>query len=453
MFKPFATFPKIAQAVMLSAFLALGSLSAAPADSPPDLSDKISEEVVKLGPIFDAKKWDEGIAMIDDLISKVEPGSFDVAFLNQLKAQAMANKGDNAGMTKALEASLKIADSLGLFRFPKLLPISEQDTLTYLSTLYVQEAQTPGKSIDFQRDAYTKAYAYSRRLIDHASSVKPEQQALAAQILFYQATLDPANVDTTLIKRAMEEVDKALMLTINPKDDIYVLKLALYQHMGDNAKAAEILELLVKKNPNNKSLWPILFNSYLAQQGRDLAAIVTLERAQAMGLMNTPKENFTLAGLYYNIQQFERAADLLEKGLRSGAIEPEQKNWELLADTYQRMGREDKAIDTFKRASKLFPKVGNFDLQIGQIYYNRDNPEQALTYMRSAVKKGLEKNQLSQTYYFIAFMTLEMRRLDDALEAAHKAVEADPKSQSAQDLLNAIENSIEERKAFTNSRA
>jgi len=199
----------------------------------------------------------------------------------------------------------------------------------------------------------------------------------------------------------------------------------------------------------------MLFNTYVAIQGSgdktvDLSAVVALERAQAAGQMVSNKDNFMLAGLYYNIQQYAFAADLLEKGLRNGKIDPEQKNWELLAAAYQQMNKESRAVEIFLEAIKQFPKSPNLELQVGQIYYNNDKHVEAYKHFQAAVSKGLERP--CQTLVLISYLALEDKRLDDALAAAQKAVVADPKSKEAQNILKVIKDTIAERDNFLKNK-
>ena len=153
-----------------------------------------------------------------------------------------------------------------------------------------------------------------------------------------------------------------------------------------------------------------------------------------------------LAGLYYNIQQYEFASELLEKGLNNGKIDPDQKNWELLAASYQQMNKDARAVEVYKEAIKRFPKSSSLELQVGQICYNTDKHLEAYTHLQAAVNKGLEKP--AQTLLLISYLALEMKRLDEALDAAEKAFKADPKNKQAQDILKVVKDSIEEREKF-----
>ena len=435
------------------AFVTLG-MSAAPADNPPEVSEKVQTGIAPLQTLVEAKKWDEAVAMIDGLIKKIDQKSYDCAFLSGFKAQILGSKGDYGAAIEPLETMLRIGDDQNLFRWARALPMSEQETLINLASLYMQDASTPGKTIEQQRAAFAQAHIYGRRL---AEVKKPtiEAQTMWARILYSEATIDQSKIDLTLMKQAAVESEKALYLTVKPKEENYTLWLASLQQLGDNLRCAELLELLVQKFPNNKTYWPLLFNTYVAMQGSgdktvDLAAVIALERAQAAGQMVSNKDNFMLAGLYYNIQQYVFASELLESGLRNGKIDPEQKNWELLAACYQQMNKEARAIEVFLEAVKRFPKSSNLELQVGQIYYNNEKHEQAYEHLKAAVNKGLEKP--AQTLILLSYLSLEAKRLEDALSWAEKAAKADPKSKEAQNIVKVVKDSITERDNFLKNR-
>ena len=458
MFNPFKSFNRSIIVFFAATFFTL-SASAASSDNPPELSEKTQEGTAPLQKLLEAQNWDAAITTIDGLITKVGAKSFDRAFLLGLKAQIYGTSNRAIAAIPLLEEMVQIGDALNLFRFTRVLPMSEADAMLYLTQLYMQDATQPGKTIDYQRASYAKAHLYAKRLISLKKTTDYQKMADAqtmwARLLYYEAAVDPSKIDMTLMKQAAAEAYKALLILVKPKEDNYTLYLACLQQMGDNTRAAEILELMVNQFPKNKNNWLYLFQVYstMAASGdktAELSAIVTMERAQAVGQLTSNKDNFMLAGLYFNIQQYQFAAELLEKGLRSGAIDPEQKNWELWAACYQQMGNETRAIEVFLEAIKLFPKASNLELQLGQIYYGNDKHSEAFQHLKAAVDKGLEKP--GQTLLLLSYLSLEAKNLDEALVYAHKAAKADPKSKEIRNMVSLVNDSINEREKFKNQK-
>jgi Tfp pilus assembly protein PilF len=177
----------------------------------------------------------------------------------------------------------------------------------------------------------------------------------------------------------------------------------------------------------------------------DIRAINAIERAQALGYLKTTKDNFNLFTLYYNSNQYGAAADLLHDGLMTGNIDPILANWQLLASSYEQINQEFKAIDALKEASNRFPKNGELDMKISQVYYSLGDTEKSFQYAQIAMEKGGLAKPL-QTYEFIAYLAYELHKYDFAKIAIDKVIEllkGNPDHQM-QILKGAIDDAIKE---------
>ncbi len=418
----------------------LYTLAQTPAAQPKkELTEKVHQSVQTLSKLLEEQKWDEVIVQVNNALATVEPVSFDTAYLSQIKVQAYLGKTDYKSAIPALETALSLSERYGFFGDRDL------ELIWLLSQLYGQIAASAESNSAVQRENYAKAYSTLRRWLDRTPKPNPDAQYFAASILYNQALYD-GKVDKAMLQQAKEEAEKGLRMSIKPKEQFYAILMTIAQQEGDYPKMAEYLELLVKEYPKNKSYWQGLLNAYLIQEAKGyVGAIVTIERAQKLGLMTEKRDHFTLVGLHLNAQQYAVAADLFEAGLRNGNLESEQKNWELLATCYQQIHKPEKAIATLKEAIKLFPKAATLDLQVGNIYYMSDKYEDALKFMQSAVSKGLDRSQQLQALSYIAYLALDLKKLDDAKAAADEAVKLDPNSKGAQQLLKAVNDAIEER--------
>lgn len=409
-----------------------------------ELSEKVSEDLAKIRAATDAKNYTEATAIIDRLLKGAAPESYDIAVLSQVKAQILLTQAEYSKAIAPLETAVLVSERNGYFE-PKV----NQELRYFLAQLFYQEAVN-SKS----RDALTKNYAKASSYIDQWSKANtkpnPDAQLFFASLLYNQAQIDPNNVDMALIRRSQAEVEKGLEMSVRPKDTFYVLLLATLQQQNQTARSAEILELLVKVAPQNKTYWAQLASTYLNLQ-QDLRAALTIERAQAHDAMNTPKDNFNLVGIYFNMQQYDQAIGLLEKGLRDGTIDNEQRNWELLAASLQQVRRELRAIDILKEAIKSFPDSGSLYLQIAQIYYSLDKLNESYTYATQAVTHKLDKPW--QAHTFLAYICYELKKLPEALEAINTSLKYPEGGKDAERLKKAIEDAIKEREALVNSPA
>ena len=428
---------------------------AAEEQGPPGLNEKVSEALQqKVKPLLDAKNWDGAMAVIDSGLVDLDPNGYDTAFLSDIKAKIFLQKNDYASAIAPMETTLRLADANKNFFDKKTI----LDVVYFLAQIYYQEG-TSSKDPTVQKNYFNKSSAYIKRWLQTTPKKNQEASLFYASILYNQAVVNPDKVDLDLIKRVQTEVKEGLLTSLKPKEGFYVLLLASLQQIGDLAGSAEVLEQMVKVKPDNRTYWLQLLAAYLnlgggtekdEQKSREsfARAINTMERAQALGLMQTPKDNYNLVTMYYNAGQFGRATDLLYSGLKSGAIESDLKNWQLLAYSYQQIGRDAQAIAVLKEAGTAFP-TGQIEFQIGQIYSQMDNrTAEAYAYYSKAVEKGgLEKPH--SAYMFLAYTAFELEKFDEALAAINQTIGSPDGQKDAQAprLKQAIEDAVKEREA------
>jgi tetratricopeptide (TPR) repeat protein len=424
----------------------------------PTLSDSVGDGLAKLEPLLTAKDWTGAINLVDGLIQSAPADSYDLTILNRTMAQILTQKGAYQDAIAPLEKALAISDRHHFFTTKE-----ETDILYFLSQLYYQQADSYKNDRQAEVAAYAKAILYIQRWFTVAVKPNEDNSLYYAQLLYADAVAkDPQHPDPELIRKSREQVEKTLLMSVHPKDSLYIFLLATLQQEVNYTRAAEVLELLLAHNPNSRSYWQDLdmFYMALAQDPKDkdenkirmynIRAINTIERAQKLGFMKTTRDNYTLFTLYYNIGQYGMAADLLYAGLKGGTIDSDLQNWLLLAASYQQINQDFTAIDVLKEAANRYPKNGELEFKIAQIYQQLDNNKDAFEHAKVAIEKGgLAKAQ--QTYMFMAYVAYELSQYDDAKTAIDKAIELsahpDRPDHQATGLKNAIEEAIKERDA------
>lgn len=416
------------------------------------LTERVGNELSKLQPLLDAQNWDGAIRLVNTLLPSAPPNSFDLATLNNILGKLHLQKGDYAGALAPMETALRLSDAYGY-----LAGRETETLLDFLAKIYYSEG-IAAKSPAVQQQYLVKATSYIKRLIDASPKPNLDNSLFYATLLYNRGTVNADKPDTELLKQAVVEVEKALLLSPRPRENFYMILIASLQQLNDLKRAAEYYELMVRQYPSNRTYWQQLLALYssLAQETKDedlslsynLRSILTMERAQALGILNAPRDNFNLIGLYFNIGQFAKATELLYAGLKNGGVESTQKNWELLAYSYQQINRENQAVEALLEASKLFPDAGQLDFQIAQIYYSLDRYNEAYRHFRMAVDKGNLDRPLA-VYSFLAYLCYEQGRLEEAAEVIRRAVEFPGASddQQLQRLRQAVDDAITAREA------
>jgi tetratricopeptide (TPR) repeat protein len=404
-------------------------------------TDDTAEGLIKYKTAMDAKpaNYAEAHAVLDGLLRKVPADSYDAALIHQYRLQIYLQNGEFSKAIEPMERSLQLSEAKTPTYFDERIT---RELYYYLVQLYFQESNQT-KNATLSASYLEKADKYMQQWIKITPNTTVDAQLLYSQLLITRAMINPEKPDLALVNRALVEVEKGLLLTNRPRDNLYILKLVCLQQLERNAEAAELLELLVKMKPDSSTYWQQLAGFYLSLQ-KELRAIITIERAQAHGFMNTPKDHFNLVGIYFNIAQYEKAAELLEAGLKSGRIESDPKNWELLALSYQQLQRPLKGVEALKQGTKAFPESGQLEFQIAQIYTSIEKPAEAFTHLQAAVAKG-NLTRPHQAYLALAYAGYSTQRYDEALAAAQKATEYPDGVRDGENMVKALKDIIAER--------
>jgi tetratricopeptide (TPR) repeat protein len=389
-------------------------------------SEKTSEAFTKLKPLQDAQNWNGMLALLDTI--QVAPNSYDEALILDMKAKIYGMTNQLSKAIAPWERTVQLSDQFNYFTDKQVL-----DIVYFLGQLYAQEA-TSTKDPKLAQGLFTKALTYFKRFIDNTPKPSPEAVSTYAMLLYYKAVADPNNVDQAMLKEARAVVEKGLTSDIKPKDSFYQLLLALQQQQNDLTGSAEILELLLRKSPDKKDQWQMLMAIYLqlSEKVRDsdptlgreylVRAIVTAERAQQRGFLNTPKDNMNLVSLYLLANQFTKGTELLYNGMKNKTIESEPHNWRILGRYYQEANMNEQAIAVLKEATALFPKNGELEVQIAQIYLQMEKTQQAFEHAKAAIAKGnLEGTKPYGVHYLVAYTAYELGKIDDANKAIAEA--------------------------------
>lgn len=402
----------------VAAILALGACfgarAAEPTTPPPQLSEAVSTALLKVNQFMGAEQWDTALLTVREVLKTATPRSYDWAMAQLLLAQIHLSRnkrdlGDYVAAIPALEAVL----GSGFFT-----PAQTLEWRYVLAQLCAQE------------DKLGQAEKYLREWLQETPAPTADAYILLTTLVVQRAQEDPAKPDRKLSEEALALTRKGLLIGAKPVDTLYYLQAACFQQLERWDEAAEVLELLLQKTPRNKSYWNQLFGMYVTGEN-DLRAAMTIERAHQYEAMNSPRENIALAQLYYNMQQFDRAIEILEKGLTDGSIEPTRVHWEMLGRGYQELHQEFKSIQTFLRADKHFDN-GYFLYLAGNTYYAMGRNADALKYLEQSVKKGVENP--TQVALFAGFLAFELREYDRAsalLDVAEKNLnEADDRQRN-----------------------
>jgi hypothetical protein len=421
-----------------------------------DTQDAINE---KVRPDSEAKQWDKVLVDIDAILAKVPADSYDAAVMYKLKAQSYLNlaKANFPAALEALEHCLKLSDAHNYFT-----PKETEETVYYIAQLSYQEgaiSKDPKRQMALFDETLVSLQRWLKG-VDQSTLTQDNLQFLASLYFTLGQGIEINGEQKTnlpMMETALKWINRGLSSAAHPRDIFYQLKIAALFQLNRLEEGYEVLELRLKEKPDNRQYWQQLAATYIqlantATEKHDdqtsyrynVRAILTLERAQKLGFLNTPKDNYNLVGIYFSIGQFDRACELLDKGLRDGGIESTLQNWQLLAYSYQEQHQDMKAIHALEDAAKVFPKSGPIEYQIAQIYSGINKEKEALEHIKLCVANGgTEKPQVGWLFY--AWLAYDLKDYNDALKAAQQAGKYPEAAKEAAKMEDAIKASILDR--------
>jgi tetratricopeptide (TPR) repeat protein len=431
--------------VLLAGGLALGlphRLRADDQQETPNLTDATTDALQKLQPLLDAKDWSGAVNLLVTTQAAADADSYDRALVANTLAKVYFQIDDTPHAAAEWEIAIQLGEAHRNYFDPKDL----LEMYLSVAQAYYQEGST-SKVPEETRALLAKSTTYVEKWL--AASPKPtlEVQLFYTSILYSRATVDPKHVDQSLIQEAEKQAKIGLELSVHPQEKFYQLIVACAQQSDDMQTASRYFELMVWKYPKVAQYWQNLWYSYMnlaADEGQKdeirtrqyyVRAINAMERAQSFGFMNKPKDNYNLFTLYYNVDQFGEATDILYKGMKlyeeekaqgvpeadRHGIESTPDNWEHLASAYQQNNQPEKAVSALKEAEGYFPDDGALDVQLGEIYYYelQDNADAYQAFISAASKPHLAKPYTA--WVFAAYTAYGLEHYKDALDAVNHA--------------------------------
>lgn len=227
---------------------------------------------------------------------------------------------------------------------------------------------------------YEGAEKTNARLIEETKTQKPEILAARGNILYRLERYD----------EAAEYLKKAIATTDKPQDSWNQLLMATYFDQEKPLEAAKIAEEMLAKTPNDKKLILNLASIYAQADDYDKAAQV-LERARAANLLTEENDYRQLYAIYLNTEGKEKEAiTVINDGLQKGILKQNADVYVALGQAYYFTEQPNEAIDAYKNAVK-FATDGEPALNLARMLSNEERHAEAKKAVQDALAKGVKK--------------------------------------------------------------
>ncbi|MDP2559939.1 lipopolysaccharide assembly protein LapB [Psychrobium sp. 1_MG-2023] len=293
------------------------------------LSERVGKKVGTIYDLYSSDQIDEAIKLALELKPK-KP--YDKAYINKFLGSMYAGKqGKGKEAIKYLKASVE-ADIL-----------STNEHASAIRTV---------ADLQLQEKEFNGAIKYYKMWMEFTGKQDPAIWVRIGnaytQLKQYAKTIGPA--------------DKAIALYKEPNKNPYLLKLGAYYELKQPAKAIGVLETLVETFPEEPKFWGQLGQFYMLNEQYE-KALATMHIAYINGYLTKGSQIRVLAQLYANNNIPHRAAKVLEKHIKSGEIDRDEKMLKVVAGSWHQAKDIKKAIKYYGEAAAI--------AQNGELYYKQ----------------------------------------------------------------------------------
>jgi len=212
---------------------------------------------------------------------------------------------------------------------------------------------------------------------------------------------------------ALKAIEAAISQDSRPSESWYQLKLAAQLELEHYAQAADTLEAMITHWPDRKTYWVQLsqINHRLKKEEESLAVLALAYRNN---LLEEQADLLYLSSLYSNAAIPYKAAEVLEKGIRDGVVEPSRRHWTLVAESWYAADEMERSLAAFEEAGKT-ARMGDVDLRRGFILVDLERWPAAVESLDRALEKGgLDELKTGEAYLLRGMAQFNLGNLDDA---------------------------------------
>ncbi|MAR91223.1 MAG: hypothetical protein CML06_10175 [Pseudomonadales bacterium] len=387
----------------------------------PALRGKIYQVLSEAQAKAEENKPKEALAILDGLRRRSKLNSYEAAMMWKFYAYIHYSQDNYPEAINSYEQVLA-QDAL-----PQAL---ESEALYSTGQLY------------FIQENYRQAISYLNRWFALVETPKPQAYIMLGQAYYQLEQLD----------KARKPIETAVAMTERkgkiPKESWYLLLRALYFEQNDYARAADVLEKLVRHYPK-KDYWVQLSSAY-GEMNKERQQLNAMEIAYRQDLLDRESEWLNLAQLFIYQDIPYKAARVLEQGMDRGIVTQNERNLKLLSYAWSTAQEARKALPVLVKAAEA-SATGELDVQLGSTYYRLDEWKNAVSYLRQGLDKGDVKN-VDNAYMLLGLSLFNLDRFEDARYAFKQAAKYEGSKTVASQWLNYVDKEMERREILAQTR-
>jgi tetratricopeptide (TPR) repeat protein len=258
---------------------------------------------------------------------------------------------------------------------------------------YLQQAVAPGKLNDSEQVGTIKLIAdLSLQEEQYDSAIKYYKEWMTVtckedfDVYFRIAN---AYYQTQRYAEIILPINKAIALADKPNKTAYALKMTSYYNRKMYKETVEVQEETVKIFPDDKGQWTQLGFFYMLVEDHK-KALSTFEMAYNQGFLTKSAEIKALSQLYSMNEIPVKAAQILEKHIKSGLVDKEERMLTSIASSYQQAKEFKESADFYGQSALLGSDPDLYQKQ-GMVYYAIERYSDAIVALQKALDGGSDK--------------------------------------------------------------
>ena len=297
------------------------------------------------------------------------------------------------------------------------LPLGmEQTTMYTLCQLY------------FQQERYEDSLAMLDRWFGVSEDPGAEPYVLRAQIFYslqrYREGIEPVRTAIQINQELGRE----------PQENWYRLLNVFYYELEDYPNVIDVLRTMIEIWPKREYF--VQLSAMYGQEGNDAGQLALYQVAHEAGWLTRSNELVQMAQLLLQADVPVQAAKIIQAGLEDGTIESNERNWRLLAQSWQLAQDDPQAVPALTRAAGL-AEDGTLDVSLAQSYQNLYEWDSCVDAAREGIRKG-DLRREDQAYMILGACLFEQKEYTAARNAFEEAAEDERSRNNARSWIQYV---------------
>ena len=191
-------------------------------------------------------------------------------------------------------------------------------------------------------------------------------------------------------QKALPYVLKAIEKADKPRENWYMLALAIHFQESNFSAAADVLVTMLQFWPDNVRYWEMLSGCYLELED-DKRALDTMMVSYSNGMLTKPIRIRAAAQLNLMRDTPYTAGVILEDAITDGLLEEDESTLKLLLQAWLSAREYDRAVDIINRLGK-YADDGQYFLQAAQIYSETGEWQKVIDNADKALDGGIKND-------------------------------------------------------------